>query len=186
MKNIFKVVLLGIIGFGFLVYLTIPSEKIEKIEKVEKVVENLPKYFEIIGKDVKKEELFKKDNYIVLLNHDSLAVFKELYKKVDKNIVLIANISNTPWLIKNIAVDDELEKMYKESKIPLINDSNAQFRRFFQLNDDSQNMYIIYKVLENNKIVKIYQGSVERGALQEGINIDELNKNLDEFLANLK
>ena len=54
MKNIFKVVLLGIIGFGFLVYLTIPSEKIEKIEKVEKVVENLPKYFEIIGKDVKK------------------------------------------------------------------------------------------------------------------------------------
>ncbi|QEZ89221.1 hypothetical protein [Aliarcobacter cibarius] len=186
MKNIFKVVLLGIIGFGFLVYLTIPSEKIEKIEKVEKVVENLPKYFEIIGKDVKKEELFKKDSYIVLLNHDSLAVFKELYKKVDKNIVLIANISNTPWLIKNIAVDDELEKMYKESKIPLINDSNAQFRRFFQLNDDSQNMYIIYKVLENNQIVKIYQGSVKRGALQEGINIDELNKNLDEFLANLK
>ena len=115
-----------------------------------------------------------------------MAVFKELYKKVDNNIVLIANISNTPWLIKNIAVDDELEKMYKESKIPLINDSNAQFRRFFQLNDDSQNMYIIYKVLENNQIVKIYQGSVKRGALQEGINIDELNKNLDEFLANLK
>ena len=47
-------------------------------------------------------------------------------------------------------------------------------------------MYIIYKVLENNQIVKIYQGSVKRGALQEGSNIDELNKNLDEFLANLK
>ena len=55
----------------------------------------------------------------------------------------------------------------------------------------------VYAIL-NGKIVKIngiietikhpviYQGSVKRGALQEGINIDELNKNLDEFLANLK
>lgn len=186
MKNILKIVLLGVVGFFLLVYLTIPKEKTQNIEKIDMNLSNLPKFYEVIGKDIKKDELFEKGSYVVVLNHDSLAVFKELYKKVDKNIVLIANISNTPWLIKNIAVDDELEKMYKESKIPLINDSNAQFRRFFQLNDDSQNMYIIYKVLENNQIVKIYQGSVKRGALQEGINIDELNKNLDEFLANLK
>lgn len=111
----------------------------------------------------------------------------ELQEKWDNSGLIVGNMNDTfENLYLSMDLDLELVKNLKESKIPLINDSNAQFRRFFQLNDDSQNMYIIYKVLENNKIVKIYQGSVKRGALQEGINIDELNKNLDEFLANLK
>ena len=99
---------------------------------------------------------------------------------------MIANISNTPWLIKNIAVDKELENLYSQSTIALINDSNGSFRRFFQVSDDAQNKYIVYKVLENTKIEKIYEGSVKKGALQDGISQDEQTKNIEEFLLNLK
>ena len=186
MKNILKIVLLGVVGFSLLVYLTVPKEKTQNIQKVDMNLSNLPKFYEIIGKDIKKDELFEKGSYIVVLNHDSLAVFKELYKKSDKKIVLIANISNTPWLIKNIAVDKELENLYSQSTIALINDSNGSFRRFFQVSDDAQNKYIVYKVLENTKIEKIYEGSVKKGALQDGISQDEQTKNIEEFLLNLK
>ena len=145
MKNILKIVLLGVVGFFLLVYLTIPKEKTQNIEKIDMNLSNLPKFYEIIGKDIKKDELFEKGSYVVVLNHDSLAVFKELYKKVDKNIVLIANISDTPWLIKQLAVNEKLEEMYKESKIPLINDSNGAFINSLRLNDNTQNKYFIYK-----------------------------------------
>lgn len=186
MKNILKVVFLGIIGFSLLVYLTIPKEKTANSEILEMKLSNLPKFYEVIGKEINKDELFKKGNYIVVLNHDSLAVFNELYKKVDKNIVLVANISNTPWLIKNIAVNKELENMYKDSTIGLINDSNGAFRRFFQIVDDTQNNYTIYKILEDEKIEKIYFGDVKKGALQDGISEDEKKKDLERFLVNLK
>ena len=99
---------------------------------------------------------------------------------------MIANISNTPWLIKNIAVDKELENLYSQSTIALINDSKGSFRRFFQVLDDAQNKYIVYKVLENSKIEKFYEGSVKKGALQDGISQEEQTKNIEEFLLNLK
>ncbi|WP_198304417.1 hypothetical protein [Arcobacter vandammei] len=186
MKNILKIVFLGVVAFSFLVYLTIPKDKSENIKNIEQKVENIPKNFEIIGKNIKKDNFFTKDNYIVLLNHDSLVVFKDLYKKTNKNIVLVANISNTPWLIKNIAVEGELEKMYKDSEIALISDSNGDFRRFFGKNEDSMNSYIVYKVLENNQIKEIYKGNVKKGALQEGILAEDIDKSLEEFLTNLR
>lgn len=186
MKNIFKIVLLGVVGFSILVYLTIPKEKSRNLEKVEPITTNLPKDYELIGKDIKKDELFKQDSYIVVLNHDALAVFKNLYKNTNKNIVLVANISSTPWLMKNIAVDKELEKLYSQSTIALINDSNGSFRRFFQVLDDAQNKYVIYKVLANSKIEKIHEGSVKKGALQDGITQEEGAENIEDFLLNLK
>ncbi|MFW2516877.1 hypothetical protein, partial [Aliarcobacter butzleri] len=74
-----------------------------------------------------------------------LIVFKVLYKKVDKyNIVLVANISEAPRLIKKIAVIDELEKMYKDSKIPLLTDSNGSFINSLGLNDNKQNICFVY------------------------------------------
>ncbi len=186
MKNILKIIFLGVVGFALLVFLTIPKENSQKIENSIKMANNLPKNFEIIAKDFNKNSLFLKNSYIIVLNHDSLAVFKELYKRTDKNITLIANISKTPWLIKNIAVDKELENMYKDSKIPLINDSNGSFRQFFSIKDDTINSYFVYKVLENNQIEEIYKGFVKKGALQDGILIEEINKDLDIFLNNLK
>ena len=69
--------------------------------------------------------------------------------------MLIANISNTPWLIKQIAVNGELEKCIKISKIPLINDSDGIFVKNLGLNDNKQNKYFIYKLRLDGKIEKV-------------------------------
>lgn len=186
MKNIVKIVILGIVGFGILVYLTAPKNVNRINENQNMTIESIPRYFDVLGKNpyTKMQDLFKEgeEKYLVVLNHDSLAVFKELYKKIDKNnIVLIANISNTPWIIKQIAVNGELEKMYKDSKIPLINDSDGAFINMLGINDNKQNKYFVYKLFTNGEIRKTFEGSVKEGALEKGLSNDELEKSLNEI-----
>lgn len=186
MKNIFKVVLLFVVGFGFLIYLTIPSNI--KVAQTQNELEfkNLPAFFDVVNGNnyTKKDDFFKKfPLYLIVLNHDSLAVFSELHKKnINENIVLVANISNTPWLIKQIAVNGELEKMFKNSKINLINDSSGSFSNSLDINNNSQNGYFVYKVFEDGKITKIFQNSVKKGALQNGITKEEIETELENFI----
>ena len=186
MKNIFKVVLLFVVGFGFLIYLTIPSNIKEDKNQKELEFKNLPAFFDVVNGNnyTKKDDFFKKfPLYFIVLNHDSLAVFSELHKKnINENIVLVANISNTPWLIKQIAVNGELEKMSKNSKINLINDSSGSFSNSLDINNNSQNGYFVYKVFEDGKITKIFQNSVKKGALQNGITKEEIETELENFI----
>ncbi|WWW12868.1 hypothetical protein V7P26_05795 [Arcobacter cryaerophilus gv. pseudocryaerophilus] len=190
MKNIFKVVLLFVVGFGFLIYLTIPSNIKEDKNKKELEFKNLPAFFDVVNGNnyTKKDDFFKKfPFYLIVLNHDSLAVFSELHKKnINENIVLVANISNTPWLIKQIAVNGELEKIFKDSKINLINDSSGSFSNSLDINNNSQNEYFVYKVLEDGKITKIFQNSVKKGALQNGITKEEIETELENFIKEFK
>ncbi|MGJ0356804.1 hypothetical protein [Aliarcobacter cryaerophilus] len=186
MKNIFKIVLLFVVGFGFLIYLTIPSNIKEDKNQKELEFKNLPAFFDVVNGNnyTKKDDFFKKfPLYLIVLNHDSLAVFSELHKKnINENIVLVANISNTPWLIKQIAVNGELEKIFKDSKINLINDSSGSFSNSLDINNNSQNGYFVYKVFEDGKITKIFQNSVKKGALQNGITKEEIETELENFI----
>ena len=188
-KNSLKIVILGIIGFALLVYFTAPKNPNNNEVKVEKSILNidfLPKYYEVVRSDSfpKFEMFFQKgvEKYLVVLNHDSLALFKDLYKYTDKNVVLIANISNTPWIIKQLAVNEKLEGMYKESKIPLINDSNGAFINSLGLNDNTQNKYFIYKLNSDGTIVKINEGFVELNILEKGISPENSKKSLEEII----
>ena len=186
MKNIFKVVLLFVVGFGFLIYFTIPSSIKEDKSDKELDFKYIPSFFDVVNGNnyTKKDDFFKKfPLYLIVLNHDSLAVFSELHKKnINENIVLVANISNTPWLIKQIAVNGELEKMFKNSKINLINDSSGSFSNSLDINNNSQNGYFVYKVFEDGKITKIFQNSVKKGALQNGIDKEEIETELENFI----
>ena len=189
MKNVLKIVFLGIIGFSLLVYLTAPKnveKSINKSEiKSELSINSIPRYLELVGNSpyTKFETLFPKgmEKYIVVLNHDSLALFQDLYKYTDKNIVLIANISNTPWIIKELAVNEKLEEMYKNSSIPLINDSKGIFINSLGLNDNTQNKYFIYKLNIDGTIIKTNEGLVELNILEKGISIENSKKSLEEI-----
>lgn len=184
MKNIIRVVIVSLIGFAFLIYATIP----EKNENVEAKFETIPRVFDSVNSDANFSSIFKKDEekIMVFLDHDAIFVFKDLYKKLEiskaKNIVLIANTSNTPWLFKKIAIEDELEKLYKDSNIVLINDDKARFKRLFSQNSETMSSYFVYKLEKTGKIKFLFQSSVKNGAFQDGISQEEIDKSLDEFL----
>ena len=188
MKNTLKIIFLGIIGFSFLIYLTAPkntNNENTKVQKYELDIKNLPKVFDVVGKNpyTKFDTLFKKgeEKYLAVLNHDAILVFKDLYKYTSKNIVLIANVSNTPWLIKQIAVNGKLEELYKDSKIALINDENANFIRSLNINDNTQNAYFLYKLNSDGSIAFVKKALVKFDALEKGISEDESKKALEDF-----
>lgn len=180
-KNILKIVFLGVVGFAGLVYLTAPEERLKPRAKVDvnKLnVSSMPSHYEFVNDSffTKKEDLFKKgeSSYIIVANHDSLVVLNELYNYTDKKVILVANISRTPWLIKKLAVDGKLEELYKNSKIKIVNDSNGSIVSALGLNDIIQNKYFVYKVLEDGSIKKLSIGTVKLDALQKGITPEEI------------
>lgn len=179
MKNVLKVVFLGLMGFGLLVYLTLPSKN-EK-DFVVLNINSFPKSFELIGKKAYGNigEFFRKgeEKYILFLNHDALAVFKDL--KETKNVVLIANLSNTPWIIKQLAVDGKLEELFKNSKNSLIND-NGSFLKVLNFNDTKQNVFYIYKLQKDGLVKEVYKGIVKMDALANGIEEGEKNRILED------
>lgn len=188
-KNSFKIVILGIIGFALLVYLTAPKNPNNIVVNENKNILNIdyiPRYFELVGNSpyAKFETLFQKgiEKYIIVLNHDSLALFKDLYKYTNKNIVLIANISNTPWIIKELAVNEKLQEMYKDSTIPLINDSKGSFVNSLALKDNTQNKYFVYKLNSDGSIIKVNEGLVKLNILQDGISQEESKNSLEQLV----
>ena len=178
-KNALKLAFLGVIGFGLLVYLTAPPKPKPQNTNTNKELtyNTTPDYVEIIGENnyVKREDYLKKSepSYIVILNHDALAVFDKLDEYTNKNILFVANISSAPWLIKKLAVDKELEKLYSKSEYKIINDSSGDFVNSLGLKDTRQNSYNIYKVTKEGKIVKFFAEKKKKNALQEGITKEE-------------
>lgn len=192
MANILKIVFLAIIGFGLLVYITAPEKpnKERSVNKNMKLNTSLfPSHFEVIGVGgyMKKNDLFKNENrkYIIVLNHDALSLIEPL-KTVDrKDIVLVANISKTPWFIKKLAVDGKLEELNINSNIPMVNDSSGNFTKLLNITDDTQTKYFIFKINEDNSIVKLKEAEVKKGALEFGITKEEANNYIGTLISNL-
>lgn len=67
MKNIFKVVLLFVVGFGFLIYLTIPSNIKEDKNQKELEFKNLPAFFDVVnGNNYTKKMIFSRNFHYIL------------------------------------------------------------------------------------------------------------------------
>ena len=193
MANVLKIVFLGVIGFGLLVYLTAPKqvERKSEINKNMKLSTSLfPNHYEVIGVSgyVKKTDLFKKglEKYIIVLNHDALSLVETLKLNTRKDIVLIANISKTPWFIKKLAVNGKLAELNQGSNIPLINDTNGNLIKALNLFDDIQTKYFIYKINTDSSVEKINEFSVKEGALENGLSKEEIEKEITRLISQLK
>jgi len=192
MANILKIVFLGIIGFGLLVYLTAPEQVNNDaiVKKEMKLNTSLfPSHFEVVGVGgyMKKNDLFKNGNrkYIMILNHDALSLVEPLKTTNRDDIVLVANISKTPWFIKKLAVDGKLEELNSNSNVPMINDTNGNFTKLLNITDDIQTKYFIFKIQDDNSIVKVKELEVKKGALEFGITKEESDKYISELISYL-
>ena len=193
MINFLKIAFLGIIGFGLLVYLTAPEQTKKDNSTIlnEKLsISSLPSHFEVVGVSgyVKKNDLFNKTNknYIVVLNHDALSLVEPLKFTNRKDIVLVANISKTPWFIKKLAVNGKLEELNENSNISLINDTSGKLIKLLNITNDTQTKYFVFKIKDDNSIIKIEELEVEKGALEFGITKEESNKYILELFSFLK
>ena len=174
MRNLFKVVFLGLVGFALLVYLT--AEKPKQIISTDNVVnvvkyEALPKVYELVGKnnEVTRESLFKENQktLIVVGNHDSLIVVKELtnYFKLDIPYIMVANISSAPWFVKKMFIPGKLEDLNEGTNIPMIYDFDGDMVNALNLTNKTKVKYFAYILTKEGTVTKIYEGSVKENAL---------------------
>ena len=116
MKNILRIVFLGLVGFSLLVYLTVPD-----FTNSEKNIENisfsmLPKYFDVVGKNpYTKKELIQEESDPIIINRKPGKNFsctiitvpitmESIIPKIARTIASIlillpifSNIKNTPY-----------------------------------------------------------------------------------------
>ncbi len=182
MKNIIKIILLGIIVFAIVVYVTADKPVLKEevaINSSSLKVENLPQEFQLVGKDTKipKNELFKEKTktLIIVGNHDSLAVVKDLPKFYKMNIeyVMVANIASAPWFVKKMFIPSKLEELNAGTNIPMIYDFEGNMINALGVTDNSKTLYIAYLVNEDESIVEVARGSVKDGALDGTMNDEE-------------
>lgn len=194
MGNILKIVFLGLVGFGLLVFLT--AEKPKKIQNDPNVINvikynELPNMFEIVGKEdlVSKEKIIKKEQTLILVaNHDSLAIVKELPKYFDVKIplVIVANISSAPWVIKKMVISSKLEELSLGSNIPMINDSNGMMAKALKVLDNTKTKYFAFLLSKEGSISKVYDGKVKEGALDGSMNEAEKKAALEPLTKYIK
>jgi hypothetical protein len=195
MANLLKVVFLGLVGFGLLVFLT--AEKPKQIVADDNVVnivkyDSLPKTFELVGVDgkVKKESLIKKGKktLIIVGNHDSLSIVKELPSlfKIDIPYIMVANISSAPWFVKKMFIPGKLEELNKGSKIPMVYDFDGSMVKVLNVTDNSKIRYFSFILSEDGTISKVYQGKVKEGALDGSMNESEKKAALEPLVKLLK
>lgn len=192
MKNILKIALLGVIGIFVLTYLTAdkPAE-LNAQETSTKMVsyDTLPEDFELVGKDgrVTKENLFKKGSksLIVVGNHDSLAIVRDLPKYTDLNLsyVMVANISSAPWFVKKLFIPGKLEELNNGSKTPMIYDFDGHMVQSLKVTNNEKTSFTAYLIKEDGSIANIYTGTVKEGALDGSMNEDEIKAALQPIIA---
>lgn len=195
MKNIFKIVVLGVIAFGILVYATAdkPAETKTQVSDTSSLtLSNLPKEFEIVGKDgkVSKEDLFQVGSkaLIIVGNHDSLSVVRELPKYYDVQIpyVMVANISSAPWFVKKMFIPGKLEELVEGRDTPMIYDFDGDMIKALGVTDNEKTTYIAYLVNENGSISNVFKGSVKEGALDGTMSEEEMKTNLASLVDYIK
>ena len=181
-KNILKIVVLGILGFSALVYFTASKPNAMVANDVNGTTlskEALPQNFELVGTEglVAKEELFKDNlaSLIVVGNHDSLAVVKELNRFFELKIpvVMVANISSAPWFVKKMFIPGKLEELNQGSTIPMIYDFDGFTIQALGVTNNEKKAFIAYLLDERGNINKLFEGKVKEGALDGSMNEEE-------------
>jgi len=158
--------------------------KTTKVSTVKLSLNYFPNSISVVGKKdlVKKNQLFSvsSDTLLIVGNHDSMSVIKDLKKHFDIKIpyVMVANISNAPWFIKKWAIPDKLEELTQNIASPMIFDEDGLVVRSLALNNTEATKYFVYIVSANGDIANVYTGSVKKGALEYGITDEETKEAL--------
>ncbi len=160
MANILKIVFLGIVGFSFLVYFTAQKPKQITSRETKTSVD-----YENLSNNLKN--ILKEDSYVIVASYDAMLVLKDIKKflNVEKNIILVPNVSNTSWAMKKLFVESKLEELKKSTKEVIFYDTNSQLANILNIYSTKDRFYI-YK-FEKNILKLIFSNKIRENLYQE-------------------
>ncbi|NQY21749.1 MAG: hypothetical protein HRT40_10675 [Campylobacteraceae bacterium] len=190
MKNILRIVIPALMFFSLLVYLTAPKPPV-KYSSDEISLSTLEEEILLINDVIiSKDELFEKGkkNFILVASHDALSIVSLLKKSNDVkyNTVLLANISSAPWFVKEWTLNDQLDKINKNSGMKMIFDSSGSFVASLHLNYLSKTQYNLFKIDENGLISKVLSSEVKMDAMKGSMSNLEIKNELAKINSYIK
>ncbi len=175
--SIFKLTILTIAFLGMIIYMTAtPPVKVDTT--TNKIHMNyMPKTVKLLDDDVEysTESIIKENSIIVVTNHDSIAVLKDLDKYTDNSIVIVTNISAAPWFIKQWVIPEKLVELKGSSTAAWIYDEAGHMKNFLKVKSDNAVVYEIF-IKKDGQINKIFDGNVKQGALDGSMSVDEIKE----------
>lgn len=186
-RNIIFLVLISTVGIVGLTYLVAPKpEAIDVKKEIQLHIKYMPQMYKFVGEEkiYEKQEVFEneKEYFLLVGNHESLAVINDVKKYIDtkdKNIYLVANISSMPLVLKKFAIEPTLEKLMEGRTSKMIFDNAGDVVRSLALNDANPLSYFLYKINTDGTIKKLYTGKVKVGALDGLMSEEEKKKSLE-------
>jgi len=184
MKNTIKIVVLGLLFFAALVYLTAPEAPIKKnkINKELNVNNFESKILLVEEKEVSRKDLFKEgeESLLIVGNHDSLSIIATLKKHytINKPVILLANISSAPWFIKEWLIPSKLQELNASSGMKMIYDKEGKFVRALNLFTSNKQEFIVYAINKQGKITLQYKGFVKEDAIDGSMSDKEIKEAL--------
>lgn len=176
--NIAKISFLSIIAFALLVYLT--------AQKPQTTISQLPKTTKLIGykQPVDSSAIFKPNSIVAIANHDALPLLAQIpnVSNIDKNFVLIANISQAPWAIKEFVIADKLKNLKKSTKTAFVFDDSGVFSTYFKHSNNDKKYYAIYLLDSKANILKISDGNVKDGDFDKNFTKEEIVQKISHSL----
>jgi len=192
-SNLIKIVFLTVLGLGFITYMTAPEQKQEQIDTTTLNLTQFPPQLSVVGKEqpMVLNEIFKKDikNLLIVVNHDSIAVLKDLkkYAKLDEvNPILVANISAAPWFIKKWVIPAKMEELNKDSQMTMIYDEDGAMQYILDVKSNEKTYFAAYLVDIDGSVKKVYEGDVKADALDGSMSDSEIEELINNFLATIK
>ncbi|QOG11353.1 hypothetical protein [Arcobacter sp. FWKO B] len=190
--NILKIAFLTILGLGLITYITAPSPKKIEVAQGELNLAVLPKELMIVGsqKPVDINSIIKKNikNLLIVVNHDSIAVMKDLKKyaqDIDFNPILVANISAAPWFIKKWVIPSKMEELNKDSQMVMIYDEDGMMQHILNVTNNDKTHFVAFIINLDGTISKVYEGDVKADALEGSMNEEEIEEFIIDFISNI-
>ena len=178
LANIAKISFLSIIAFALLIFLTAekPKSNISKLPQTIKIIDS--------ANPVKADTVFTPNSIVAIANHDALPILAQLpnFVKLDKNFILIANISQAPWAIKEFVISEKLKNINKSNKTTFVFDDEGSISTFFKHSNHDKKYYAIYFIDSKLAITKISDGNVEDGDFDKNLTKEQIFQKISHSL----
>lgn len=185
-----KLVVISVVALIGITFLTVDPP--QKIEKKEITLQNLPKSVELIGyenQEFATNSIIKKESIIFVGNYQTIILANTLHEMLalpQGKFVIVSNISDAPWFIKRWQAHTKSTELKGTEHLPWIYDRDGKIRNFLQVPTSDAVKYFIYKVDNDGKVKRIYNGKVESFDPEKELSNEQMETILKEAVSIIK
>lgn len=186
--NIWGILKLVVASVAFVVLITfLTVEPPKQNNNAKSILQDMPKTVQLVGDEklqYNTNSIINKNSIIFVGNSQTMGVAKSLlslFPKQLKNLVVVSNISDEPWFLKEYQEYDNQNRLKGNDTTPWIFDKDGSMRSFLKVPTSNPLSYFVYSVQDDQEVKLIYQYSFTQLLEDRKLDQIEVEKSLQEL-----